>query len=331
MSSAQPEIFGRLGDGTPVHRWTLERGGTRVRVLTYGGILQSVEVPDRTGAATGVALGFPDLAGYLAHPGPYFGALIGRYANRIAGGAFALDGRTYRLPRNNGPHSLHGGDRGFDKRVWEAEATGHGVRLSRVSPDGEEGYPGRLAVSVTYGLTESGALRIGYEATTDAPTVVSLTNHSYWNLGGAESGSAAGHELRIAASLVTPVDAELIPTGGSEPVAGTRFDFREARKSGPGYDHNYVLDNEVPGGGSTEAAELFDPASGRVLTITTSEPGLQLYTGDHIDDGPYGACAGIALETQRFPDAPNRPEFPSAVLRPDGAYVSETVYGFSTR
>ncbi|MET9529378.1 aldose epimerase family protein [Streptomyces sp. NPDC006649] len=326
MSSAQPEPFGRLGDGTPVHRWTLERGGTRVRVLTYGGIVQSVEVPDRAGAVAAVALGFPDLAGYLASPGPYFGALIGRYANRIAGGSFELDGRRYQLPRNNPPHSLHGGDRGFDKRIWEAEATGHGVRLSRVSPDGEEGFPGRLAVSVTYGLTESGALRIRYEATTDAPTVVSLTNHSYWNLAGAGSGSAAGHELRIGASRVTPVDAELIPTGGTAPVAGTRFDFRQARKVGLGYDHNYVLD-----GDGAEAAELSDPVSGRVLTVTTGEPGLQLYTGDHIDDGPYGPGAGIALETQRFPDAPNRPEFPGAVLRPGDAFVSETVYGFSAR
>ncbi|NDZ78189.1 galactose mutarotase [Streptomyces sp. SID10853] len=327
MSSAQPEIFGRLDDGTSVHRWTLERGGTRVRVLTYGGIVQSVEVPDRAGAVAGVALGFPDLAGYLASPGPYFGALIGRYANRIAGGEFELDGRTYRLPRNNPPHSLHGGDRGFDKRVWEAAAAGdHGVRLSRVSPDGEEGFPGRLAVSVTYSLAESGALRIAYEATTDAPTVVSLTNHSYWNLAGAGSGSAAGHELRIAASRVTPVDAELIPTGDLAPVDGTRFDFRQARKVGLGYDHNYVLD-----GGGGAAAELSDPVSGRVLTVSTSEPGLQLYTGDHIDDGPFGPGAGIALETQRFPDTPNRPEFPAAVLRPGGAFVSETVYGFSAR
>ncbi|MCX4726802.1 aldose epimerase family protein [Streptomyces sp. NPDC090052] len=324
MSSAQPEPFGRLPDGTSVHRWTLERGGTRVRVLTYGGIVQSAEVPDRAGAVTGVALGFPDLAGYLASPGPYFGALVGRYANRIAGGVFELDGRTYRLPRNNPPHSLHGGDRGFDKRVWDAEATDHGVRLSRVSPDGEEGFPGRLAVSVTYRLAESGALRISYEATTDAPTVVSLTNHSYWNLAGAGSGSAAGHELRIGASRVTPVDAELIPTGELAPVAGTRFDFRQARKVGPGYDHNYVLDGP-------EAAELSDPASGRVLTITTSEPGLQLYTGDHIDDGPFGPGAGIALETQRFPDTPNRPEFPGAVLRPDDVFVSETAYAFSVR
>ncbi|WP_326694949.1 galactose mutarotase [Streptomyces sp. NBC_01387] len=324
MNSAQPEPFGRLGDGTPVHRWTFERGGTRVRVLTYGGIVQSVEVPDRAGAVADVVLGFPVLSGYLEHTGPYFGALVGRYANRIAGGAFVLDGRTCRLARNNPPNSLHGGERGFDKRVWDAEAVEHGVRLFRVSPDGEEGFPGRLDVSVTYSLEESGALRIAYRATTDAPTVVSLTNHSYWNLGGQGSGSATGHELRIAASRLTPVDADLIPTGELAPVAGTRFDFRRARQVGPGYDHNFVLDG-------ADAAELYDPVSGRTLSVTTTEPGLQLYTGDHIDDGPYGPGAGIALETQRFPDTPNRPEFPGAVLRPGGAYVSSTVYGFGVR
>ncbi|MCX4551306.1 aldose epimerase family protein [Streptomyces sp. NBC_01500] len=324
MNSAQPEPFGRLGDGTPVHRWTFEQGGTRVRVLTYGGIVQSVEVPDRAGAVADVVLGFPVLSGYLEHTGPYFGALVGRYANRIAGGVFVLDGRTCRLARNNPPNSLHGGERGFDKRVWDAEAVEHGVRLFRVSPDGEEGFPGRLDVSVTYSLEESGALRIAYRATTDAPTVVSLTNHSYWNLGGQGSGSATGHELRIAASRLTPVDADLIPTGELAPVAGTRFDFRRARQVGPGYDHNFVLDG-------ADAAELCDPVSGRTLSVTTTEPGLQLYTGDHIDDGPYGPGAGIALETQRFPDTPNRPEFPGAVLRPGGAYVSSTVYGFGVR
>ncbi|MEV8564551.1 aldose epimerase family protein [Streptomyces sp. NPDC051322] len=325
MSSAHPEPFGRLADGTPVHRWTLERGGTRVRVLTYGGIVQSVEVPDRAGVPAGVALGFPDLAGYLACPGPYFGALVGRYANRIAGGRFTLDGRTYQLARNNPPNSLHGGDRGFDKHVWDAEPVGaHGVRLSRVSPDGEEGFPGRLSVSATYSLDDSGALRIAYEATTDAPTVVNLTNHTYWNLAGVGSGSAAGHELRISASRLTPVDDDLIPTGEFAPVAGTRFDFREPRKVGTGYDHNFVLDGP-------DAAELHDPGSGRVLTVTTTEPGVQLYTGDHLGDGPFGPGDGVALETQNFPDAPNRAAFPSAVVRAGGGYASETVYGFAVR
>ncbi|MCF3125126.1 galactose mutarotase [Streptomyces arenae] len=332
------ELFGTLPDGTPVHRWTLERGPVRVRILTYGGIVQSVEVPDRSGRVAPVALGFADLAGYLGYPGPYFGALVGRYANRIAGGAFTLDGRAYRLARNNGPNALHGGERGFDKHVWEAAPAGeHGVRLTRVSPDGEEGYPGRLAVSATYTLDETGALRIAYEATADAPTVVNLTNHTYWNLAGAGGGtgvgggSALGHEVRIAGSRITPVDGDGIPTGEYEDVEGTRFDFRRARQAGPGFDHNYVLDKGVTAD-PVEAAELSDPASGRVLTVATTEPGLQLYTADHFAaDLPFPPCGGIALETQHFPDSPNRPRFPSTVLRPGGVYGSETVYGFSVR
>ncbi|MEU1115286.1 MULTISPECIES: aldose epimerase family protein [unclassified Streptomyces] len=325
------ELFGTLPDGTPVHRWTLERGGVRVRVLTYGGIVQSAEVPDGSGRATPVALGFGGLEGYLAHPGPYFGALVGRYANRIAGGSFTLEGRTFRLARNNGPNALHGGERGFDQHVWDAEpAGGHGVRLSRVSPDGEEGYPGRLAVTATYTLDEAGALRIAYEATTDAPTVVNLTNHTYWNLAGADGGSdALGHEVRIAASRITPTDADGIPTGAYEDVAGTRYDFRETAGAGPGYDHNYVLDKGVTAA-PVEVAALRDPGSGRVLTVSTTEPGLQLYTGDHFaPDLPFAPCAGIALETQRFPDSPNRAGFPSTVLRPGEVFASETVYGFS--
>ncbi len=219
------ELFGTLSDGTPVHRWTLERGRTRVRILTYGGIVQSVEVPDRDGRSADVVLGFADLDGYLRNQGPFFGALIGRYANRIADGRFTLDGRTYELARNNPPNSLHGGAVGFDKRVWDVEAVEGGVRLFRVSPDGEEGFPGRVSVSATYTLEEGGgALRVSYEAVTDAPTVVNLTNHSYWNLAGAAAGSAGGHELRIEASRVTPVDADLIPTGELAAVEGTRFD-----------------------------------------------------------------------------------------------------------
>ncbi|GAA1904462.1 galactose mutarotase [Streptomyces durmitorensis] len=325
------ELFGTLPDGTPVHRWTLERGGVRVRVLTYGGIIQSAEVPDRSGRREPVALGFDDLQSYLDHPGPYFGALVGRYANRIAGGEFTLDGRTHRLERNNEPNALHGGVSGFDKRVWDAAEVEHGVRLSRVSPDGEEGYPGRLAVSATYTLDEAGALRIAYEATTDAPTVVNLTNHTYWNLAGAGSGSAGGHELRIDAERLTPTDGAQIPTGAYEEVAGTRFDFRTARKVGAGIDHNYVLDKGATAR-PAEVAELSDPASGRVLTVATTEPGLQLYTADHFEEPlPFGPGDGIALETQHFPDSPNRPEFPGTVLRPGGVYASETVYGFSVR
>jgi aldose 1-epimerase len=321
------ELFGTLSDGTAVHRWTLERGGVRVRVLSYGGIVQSVEVPDGDGRPADVVLGLADLDGYLAHPEPYLGALVGRYANRIAGARFPLDGRTHALDANNGPNSLHGGELGFDKRVWDAQPVEHGIRLSRVSPHGEEGFPGRLEVSATYTLDADGALRIAYEAVTDAPTVVNLTNHSYWNLGG--SGNAGGHELRIDASRFTPVDADLIPTGVFEDVEGTRFDFRAARKTGAGYDHNFVLDKGVTDA-PVEVAELYDPASGRVLTVATTEPGLQLYTADHIG-APFAPGEGIALETQHFPDSPNRPGFPSTELRPGQVYRSETVYGFSVR
>jgi aldose 1-epimerase len=321
------ELVATLSDGTPVHRWTLERSGVRVRILSYGGIVQSAEVPDRDGRAENVVLGFADLEGYLTHPEPYLGALVGRYANRIAGGRFTLDGQTYALAPNNPPNSLHGGEEGFDKRVWDAEPVEHGVRLSRVAADGEEGFPGRLEVSATYTLEESGALRIAYEAVTDAPTVVNLTNHSYFNLGG--SGSAGGHELRIAASRYTPVDADLIPTGVLEEVAGSRFDFRAARKVGAGYDHNFALDKGVTPA-PVEVAELHDPASGRTLTVATTEPGLQLYTADHLTQ-PFAPGDGIALETQHFPDSPNRPEFPSTVLRPGEVFRSVTVYGFSSR
>ncbi|MET7436376.1 aldose epimerase family protein [Streptomyces sp. NPDC005496] len=323
------ELFGTLSDGARVHRWTLERSGVRVRVLTYGGIVQSAEVPDRDGRTVDVVLGFPRLDDYVAHPEPYFGALVGRYANRIAGGRFPLDGGICRLARNNGPNSLHGGDRGFDKRVWDAEPVEHGVRLSRVSPDGEEGFPGRLEVSATYTLDGDGALRISYEAVTDAPTVVNLTNHTYWNLTG--SGNAGGHELRLDASRLTPVDADLIPTGELAAVDGTRFDFRTPRKVGSGYDHNFVLDkglSESP----VKVAELYDPASGRQLSVATTEPGLQLYTADHLDASvPFAPGDGIALETQHFPDSPNRPEFPSTGLLPGEVYRSETVYRFSVR
>lgn len=324
-----PERVGATDDGTPVHRWTLERAGTRVRLLTYGGVVQSAEVPGRDGSRADVVLGLAEAMDYPGSRGPYFGALIGRYANRIAGGAFTLDGRTYRLPRNDGPNCLHGGERGFDRRVWDAEQAGDSaVRLSRVSPDGEEGFPGRLDVAVTYALDAAGALRIGYRATTDAPTPVSLTNHTYWNLGGAGSGTAAGHVLRLAAGRMTPVDGSGVPTGELAAVDGTRFDFRDPRPVGTGYDHNYVLDDPD---GEQPVAELYDPVSGRVLTVTTTEPGMQLYTGDHFDGKPYGPGDGIALETQAFPDSPNRPRFPDTVLRPGQVYSSATTFGFGVR
>ncbi|AOR34562.1 galactose mutarotase [Streptomyces fodineus] len=322
------ELFGTLSDGTAVHRWTLDRAGTRVEVLTYGGIVRSVQVPDREGRTADVVLGFPGLDGYLAHPEPYFGALVGRYANRIAHARFPLDGGVYALEPNSGPNSLHGGVRGFDKRVWAAEPAGrHGVRLRRVSPHGEEGFPGRLEVSATYTLDASGALRIAYEAVTDSPTVINLTNHSYFNLAG--TGHAGGHELRLAASRFTPVDADLIPTGALQDVTGSRFDFRTSRKIGSGYDHNFVLDKGVTAT-PAEVAELHDPASGRTLTLATTEPGLQLYTAEHLTE-PFAPGDGVALETQHFPDSPNRPEFPGTVLRPGEVFRSETVYGFGVR
>ncbi|MGV9573151.1 aldose epimerase family protein, partial [Streptomyces nigra] len=321
------EHFGTLSDGTEVHRWTLERAGVRVRVLSYGGIVQSLEVPDRDGRTADVVLGFADLDGYVTHPGPYLGALIGRYANRIAGGRFPLDGVTYALDPNTPPNSLHGGARGFDKRVWDVAPVEHGLRLTRVSPHGEEGFPGRLEVTATYTLEDGGALRFVYEAVTDAPTVVNLTNHSYFNLAGGGSGDAGGHELRLDASRFTPVDADLIPTGVLEDVTGTRFDFRQARKVGSGYDHNFALDKGVTKD-AREVAELYDPSSGRVLTVSTTEPGLQLYTADQIEE-PFSPGDGVALETQHFPDSPNRPDFPSTVLRPGEVYRSETVYAFS--
>ncbi|WP_209470587.1 aldose epimerase family protein [Streptomyces clavifer] len=326
-TAVHSEDFTPLADGTAVRRWTLERDGTRVRVLTYGAVVQSVEVPGRDGTRAGVALGLPDTAGYETYAGPYFGALVGRYANRIGGASFVLDGRTHQVTPNEGRNHVHGGTRGFDKRVWDAEEVPDGVRLSLVAEDGEEGFPGRLEVSVAYTLDAGGALRIGYRATTDAPTVLNLTNHTYWNLAGADSGSALGHELRLAGSRITPADAESIPTGEFAPVDGTRFDFREPKPVGPGYDTNYVLDET----GDAPAAELYDAASGRVLTVTTTEPGLQLYTADHFEGRPFVSCAGIALETQHFPDSPNRPEFPSTVLRPGEEFVSTTVYGFSVR
>ncbi|MFI6551836.1 aldose epimerase family protein [Streptomyces griseus] len=324
------EDFGVLADGSPVRRWTLERDGVRVRILTYGAIVQSVETPARDGSRAPVALGLPEVAGYEEFPNPYFGAVVGRYANRIGGASFVLDGRTHRLTANEGGNHLHGGARGFDKRVWDAVAVPDGVRMSLVSADGEEGYPGRLDFSVTYTLGPGGALRLGYRAVTDAPTVLNPTSHLYWNLAGAESGSALGQQLRIAAGRITPLDAASVPTGAFAPVAGGRFDFREMRAVGSGYDQNFVLDERAEGADGV-AAELYDAASGRVLTVRTSEPGLQLYTADHFDGRPFGPCAGIALEAQHFPDSPNRPDFPSTVLRPGEEFVSRTAYAFSVR
>jgi aldose 1-epimerase len=349
------EPYGTV-DGEAVDRYTLTNAaGMEVVILTYGGIVQSITVPDRDGTMANVALGFDNLDDYV-NRNPYFGCITGRYANRIAAGTFTLEGETYQLAINNDPNTLHGGEKGFDKYVWAAEevsgADGNGIRLSRTSPDGEEGYPGTLTVEVTYTLTENNELRIDYHATTDAPTVVNLTNHSYFNLAGEGAGSILDHELQLFAANYTPVDETLIPTGEIAPVAGTPFDFTQPTAIGArirdgsdpqivigrGYDHNYVLDRPSPDDTSLiVAARVHDPASGRVLEISTTEPGIQFYSGNFLDAtlvGPsgqtYRQSDGFALETQHFPDSPNQPEFPSTVLEPGEEYTSTTVYAFST-
>jgi aldose 1-epimerase len=356
--SITKEPFG-TANGQQVFRYTLTNShGMRVRILTYGGIVQTIEVPDRHGHFTNVALGFPTTADYVAHnnPGPYFGAIIGRYANRIAKGTFTLDGKTYHLPINNPPNSLHGGFKGFDTKVWTVEGTDKdkdsvSLRLSLVSPDGDQGYPGRLTAHVSYTLTNRNEIRVNYRATTNAPTIVNLTNHSYFNLSGEGSGTIYGEKMFINASHYTPVDSTLIPTGEIAPLAGTPLDFSkptpigarirdnfEQLVFGRGYDHNFVLNR--PAGDTTSlelAARVTDPASGRVLELFTDQPGMQFYSGNFLDGTLYGTSGheyrqsdGFALETQHFPDSPNHPNFPSTVLRPGQVYRTTTVYRFST-
>lgn len=345
------ELFGKLADGTPIHSWSLANGGTRLKVLSYGGIVQSLEIPDREGRYANVSLGFATIEDYVARS-PYFGALIGRYGNRVGEGRFTLEGKSYQLPVNDGANSLHGGTEGFDRSVWDVEpfteGSDAGLRLSRTSPDGEMGYPGTLDMKVTYTLTQQGDWRIDYEATTDKATVVNLTSHVYWNLAGEGSGSAHDHELEIAASRYTPVDSGLIPTGELAEVEGTPFDFRrtktidedvrEANEQllyAKGLDHNWVLDK----GTTTEPehiATLRDPKSGRTLKIATTEPGLQFYSGNFLDGTLVGTGGKIyrqgdalCLETQHFPDSPNKPSFPSTTLRPGQVYRSTTIHSFS--
>jgi aldose 1-epimerase len=321
-----------------------------VRILTYGGIIQSLDVPDRRNNPVNVVLGFSDLQGYIDNnnPGPYFGAIIGRYGNRIANGQFELDGQTYTLAQNNNGNHLHGGIESFDKKVWAATPIqgnrSVGLQLDYTSVDGEEGYPGNLDVKVTYTLTRDQRLEIHSTATTDAPTVVNLTNHTYWNLQGEGTSSILDHELTLPASGYTPVDAGLIPTGEIADVSGTPMDFRSATAIGErirepfqqllygqGYDHNWVLDR--PDDGSLQlAARLRDPDSGRTLTMYTTEPGIQFYSGNFLDatlvgtgGHVYRQSDGLALETQHFPDSPNQPQFPTTTLRPGEVYDTTTV------
>ncbi|MDX3092886.1 MULTISPECIES: aldose epimerase family protein [Streptomyces] len=344
------ELFGRLADGTKVHRWSLENGTTRLKVLDYGGIVQSLEIPDRHGRYTNVSLGFDNVADYVAGS-PYFGATIGRYGNRIAKGRFTLDGRTYQLSVNDGENTLHGGANGFDKRVWDVEpftrGADVGLHMYYTSVDGEEGFPGTLKVQVTYTLNRHGEWRVDYLATTDRATVVNLTNHTYFNLAGEGSGSVHDHELTLAASRYTPTDAGLIPTGELARVAGTPFDFRRAKTIGrdlreghpqqvtaKGYDHNWVLDKGITRE-PEHVATLRDPSSGRFLKIATDQPGLQFYSGNFLDGTLVGTSGrtyrqgdALALETQHFPDSPNRPSFPSTVLRPGQTYRTTTIHSF---
>jgi aldose 1-epimerase len=347
--SVTKEPFGALPDGTPIDIFALtNQRGLEARVMTYGAILVSLRAPDRSGQLDDIVLGFDHLAGYLGGH-PYFGAIIGRYGNRIAKGKFTLGGVTYALAQNNNGNSLHGGLKGFDKVAWKAEPVrtsgAVGVKLTYVSKDMEEGFPGNLSVSVTYTLTNENELRIAYEAKTDKTTPVNLTNHSYWNLAGQGKGDVLGHVLELEADQITAVDsaANLIPTGELKDVKGTPFDFTTPHAIGEriglvegGYDHNFVL--RSGGGQMALAARVFEPTSGRVLEISTDQPGIQLYTGNFLDGTvkgkggvAYQKHAGLCLETQHFPDSPNHPNFPSAILEPGKKYASVTIHKFLVR
>jgi aldose 1-epimerase len=349
MTSISEQDWGQTREGTPVTLYTLtNRNGVVVKITNFGAIITELHVPDRTGQRTNVVLGFDNLEQYLqGHPG--FGAVIGRVANRIAKARFTLEGREYQLAANNGPNHIHGGLKSFDKVVWEGKSlpsqpNAAAVQFTYLSKDGEEGYPGNLSVAVIYTLTVDNELRIDYHATTDKTTILNLTNHSYFNLAG--SGDVLGHELFINADHYTPSDAELIPTGEIASVKGTPLDFTQPATLGAriaqlkpspgGYDHNYVLNH---GGTSLAlAARAFEPGSGRVLEVSTTEPGVQLYTGNFLDGRltgvggvTYGRHAGFCLETQHYPDSIHKPNFPSTVLRPGQTFQSTTVFKFSTR
>jgi aldose 1-epimerase len=345
------ESFGTLPDGTSVDLYTITNAqGTEIRATNYGGIVVSLRVPDKKGNLDDIALGFDDLKGYLANT-PYFGAIIGRYGNRIANGKFTLDGKEYTLARNNGPNSIHGGLKGFNKVAWQAEPfqspVGVGIILSYTSKDGEEGYPGNFKTKVTYTLTEKNEWIIDYEAVTDKATPVNLTEHTYFNLAGEGKGDVLGHILQLNASRFTPVDQNLIPTGELRPVKSTPLDFTqptaigaridadyEQLRLGHGYDHNFVIDRKDSD--PVLAARVKEPTSGRVLEVYTTEPGVQLYTGNFLDGTITGKGGhvykqrfGFCLETQHFPDSPNHPDLPTTILRPGQTYHSRTIYKMS--
>lgn len=343
-TAIQKADFGRTESGTAVEIYTLtNKNGMSVKVTTFGATVTELHVPDRAGKVADVVLGYDNVAQYESKENPYLGCAVGRYANRIAKGQFAIDGNTYKLPVNNGPNTLHGGIKGFSKVVWAAEPAetkdGPAVTFTYVSKDGEEGFPGNMTTRVTYTLTADNALKIDYAAVTDKPTVLNLTNHSYFNLAGAGVQNILDHELMLAAEAYTPVDEELIPTGEIKSVKGTPFDFTKPERIGArieqvkgGYDHNYVLaDKPRP---VALAGRARDPKSGRTMEIWTSEPGVQLYTSNFMDGslkgigGSYGKHAAFCLETQHYPDSPNQPKFPSTVLRPGGEFKSTTIYKF---
>lgn len=339
------EPYGRTGNGEPVTRYTLRNASLLVQILDYGGIVSRIEVPDRAGNRRNVVLGAADLAGYEASDA-HFGAIIGRYANRIANGRFSLDGRIHHLPQNEGRNSMHGGARGFDRHVWRVEASDdRSLVLARRSPDGEEGFPGNLDIRVAYGL-DGDTLTIDYAAWTDRPTILNLTNHSYFNLAGEGAGSVLNHEVEIDSDTVLVADEDQIPTGARRAVEGTPFDFRrptalsarirqadEQLAFGHGYDHTYVL-RDAPG--LRQVARAVDPSSGRCLEVATTQPGLQLYTANMLDGTVTGSGGGlyrsgdaVCFEAQGFPDAPNHPDFPSTTLRPCEHFTARTSYRFT--
>jgi aldose 1-epimerase len=343
-TSVSKQAFGHTSDGTAVDLYTLADGKVEARIMTYGGIIVSLRTPDRNGKLDDVVLGYDSVDKYIAQT-PYFGAIVGRYANRIAHGSFQLDGKTYSIPKNNGDNALHGGTRGFDKVVWTARQIKDGVELGYVSKDGDQGFPGTLTTTVRYTLDGS-ALRIEYSASTDKDTVLNLTNHSYFNLAGQGKGDVLGHVVKIDASRFTPADAAQIPTGELKPVEGTPFDFRMPHAIGEridaddvqlhiggGYDHNFVLDHAP--GELAQAAEVYEPTTGRILRVLTTEPGVQLYTGNNLDGSITGKEGRVykrrfafCLETQHFPDSPNHANFPSTELEPGQEFHSVTVFQF---